>query len=199
MLHASLPSRLDLGFSTAEDEELALNWLDGDDRAHLIVDRDLAIKWSNQAAKRELARRTGVVGRFGLLAATNPDHQGQLRQLLDRCRHQGMSNLCLVADDGIGHILLRARPLLAGNFGLSFWRCGGEFQPRYADLATAFDLTRSERTVLLRLADGFSADEIAGQLGVSIETTRSHIKNLYAKLNVKSRGEALSRIRAYQI
>ncbi|HEY9553182.1 MAG TPA: helix-turn-helix transcriptional regulator [Allosphingosinicella sp.] len=91
------------------------------------------------------------------------------------------------------------QPLPTGRFGLVLRRSGGEFRPSYADLGSAFQLTRGEIRVLLQLADGLSAAQAAEQLCVSTETVRTHIRNLYAKLAVKNREGLLSRIRAYQM
>lgn len=47
-------------------------------------------------------------------------------------------------------------------------------------------LTTRESEILLMLGQGLRAPEITEHLGVSVETVRSHIKHLYAKLNVHS-------------
>jgi DNA-binding CsgD family transcriptional regulator len=178
--------------------ELALHWLGADDAPRLIIDSTLAIQWLNLSAERELRRRRGVMRRGELLMATSTLQQGELIAFLRRCG-EGGGTLCLRGEDQDGHLLLIAQPLPGDRFGLVFRRCGAEFSPAYADLQAAFQLTRSETTVLLQLADGYSASQIARRLGVSTATTRSHIKSLHVKLNVKSREGLLSRIRAYQM
>ncbi len=52
-----------------------------------------------------------------------------------------------------------------------------------------------EREVLRLLATDLSSTEIAQQLFISMHTVRSHIKNIYGKLNVHSRYEAVARAR----
>ena len=54
-------------------------------------------------------------------------------------------------------------------------------------------LSNREREVLEYLARGSSYKEIAGALTVSIDTIRAHIKGIYGKLHVHSRGEAVAR------
>jgi len=54
-------------------------------------------------------------------------------------------------------------------------------------------LSNREREVLEYLARGSSYKEIAGALTVSIDTVRAHIKGIYGKLHVHSRGEAVAR------
>src|SRR5262249_54229833 len=51
-------------------------------------------------------------------------------------------------------------------------------------------LSRREKEVLDRLAQGIPYKEIADVLSVSIDTVRKHIKGIYGKLNVHSRGDA---------
>lgn len=54
-------------------------------------------------------------------------------------------------------------------------------------------LTQRERDVLERLARGYSYRETAEQLGISANTVAHHVKNIYPKLAVGSRGEAVYR------
>ena len=54
-----------------------------------------------------------------------------------------------------------------------------------------FRLTPAEDNVLQYVARGFKYAEIAQLTGVSIHTVHSHIKNIYAKLSVNSRSEAV--------
>lgn len=55
------------------------------------------------------------------------------------------------------------------------------------------ELSRRENEILQLLSKGFRYKEIAGQLFISIETVRTHIRNIYEKLQVKTRAEALSK------
>jgi DNA-binding NarL/FixJ family response regulator len=54
-------------------------------------------------------------------------------------------------------------------------------------------LTERERSVLDLLAKGFLYKEIAGRLGLSIDTVRTHLRKIYDKLHVHSRTEAVLR------
>ena len=56
-------------------------------------------------------------------------------------------------------------------------------------------LTERELEILSLLADGLSNKEIAYRLGISSITVRNHAANLYGKLHVESRREAVSRAR----
>ncbi len=52
-------------------------------------------------------------------------------------------------------------------------------------------LTRREAAILDLVARGDSYSDVAKALGVSVGTIQTHAKNIYAKLSVHSRGEAV--------
>ena len=52
-------------------------------------------------------------------------------------------------------------------------------------------LTDRERTVLARIAAGLENAEIAADLGVSTKTVRNHASNIFAKLQVAHRAQAI--------
>ncbi len=54
-------------------------------------------------------------------------------------------------------------------------------------------LSIRERQVLEHLSRGVPYKEIASELQVSIDTVRAHIKGIYGKLHVHSRGEAVAK------
>jgi LuxR family maltose regulon positive regulatory protein len=60
-------------------------------------------------------------------------------------------------------------------------------------------LSERERAVLQLLAGGRSTQEIATQLVISVHTARSHLKNIYAKLEAHNRVQALECARALQL
>lgn len=53
-------------------------------------------------------------------------------------------------------------------------------------------LSGREREVLQKIAQGFTAPEIAQQLGVSAHTIRTHIRRIYRKLAVNTKIEAVT-------
>jgi DNA-binding NarL/FixJ family response regulator len=55
------------------------------------------------------------------------------------------------------------------------------------------DLTRREYEVLELLSQGFANKEIAHSLSVTVDTVRYHLKQIYDKLHVRSRTEAVAR------
>lgn len=55
-------------------------------------------------------------------------------------------------------------------------------------------LTERERQVLDQLAQGFRYKEIADNLKMSLDTVRTHVRNMYVKLQVRSRTDALNKL-----
>src|SRR5690348_2560344 len=120
------------------------------------------------AAGRALAEPEGALLWFLLHPAPG---------LLERHARQGTAHAALIAE-----IL----GLLSGN--APFVRAGG---PR----ALLDPLSKSELRVLRYLPTHLSAPEIAGELSVSTSTVKTHLRNLYAKLGVHSRAEAVESAR----
>lgn len=56
-----------------------------------------------------------------------------------------------------------------------------------------YQLTPKEKEVLQHLVKGKSFKMIAGEIGATYETVRTHMKNIYAKLHVNSNTEAVSK------
>ena len=52
-------------------------------------------------------------------------------------------------------------------------------------------LSKRETQILEQIADGKSRSQIARDLFIDLETVRSHIKNIYLKLDVNSRADAI--------
>ncbi len=68
--------------------------------------------------------------------------------------------------------------------------------PRSALLAPAFpELTDREREILELIARGSSNQQITERLGLSPKTVRNHVSNIFSKLQVRDRSEAIVRAR----
>ncbi len=62
------------------------------------------------------------------------------------------------------------------------------------DKLKQFELTEREIEVLTLISQGFKNSEMADSLFVSQNTIKTHIKNIYVKLDVKNRVEAIKRV-----
>ena len=57
------------------------------------------------------------------------------------------------------------------------------------------ELTAREREVLRFVLEGASNREIARQLTLSVNTVKKHVLNIYGKLNVQNRAQAITKAR----
>lgn len=71
--------------------------------------------------------------------------------------------------------------------------------PASAPDPAAPELSPREQTVLRLLAQGLSNKELARELSVSENTIKTHLANLYAKLGVGRRTEALAAARRWRL
>lgn len=60
-----------------------------------------------------------------------------------------------------------------------------------SQLKEEFALTDRETDVLIGIWEGLANQEIAENLSISLSTTKHHVSNLYAKLNVKNRSQTI--------
>lgn len=54
------------------------------------------------------------------------------------------------------------------------------------------DLPKRQHEILVSLVDGKSYAEVATEMGISVETVRSHIKKMYRKLRIRDKTEAVA-------
>ncbi|MBV6393986.1 MAG: Transcriptional regulatory protein LiaR [Anaerolineales bacterium] len=78
-------------------------------------------------------------------------------------------------------------PALAGRVLTEFRRLSGR---GFAKADDDSGLTEREHQVLLRVSEGATDKEIAEALTISLNTVKSHIRNILSKLQVSSRREA---------
>ncbi|MBY8853512.1 response regulator transcription factor, partial [Saccharothrix sp. MB29] len=61
-----------------------------------------------------------------------------------------------------------------------------------AEAGSRRSLSRREYEVLQLIADGLENQAVAGELYVSVETVRTHVKNILRKLRARDRTHAVS-------
>ncbi len=72
-----------------------------------------------------------------------------------------------------------------------------KFRPNLEEDETQI-LSKREKEILDHLAKGFTHKQIAENLFISPETVRGHLKNIYQKLHVHSKTEAVSKVFHYK-
>jgi len=104
-----------------------------------------------------------------------------------------------------GEILQAIRAIATGQavFGpaiatrmMNFFQGLNQPAPKTGNVVQAFpELTEREREVLVLIAQGVSNKEIAEQLVISMKTVSNHITNIFGKLQVADRAQAIIRAR----
>lgn len=103
----------------------------------------------------------------------------------------------LVKDASPERIVAAVREIHAGGSPMSpgiARRVIQTYQRRHTPSPEINCLTDRERQVLDQLAQGFRYKEIADNFQVSVDTVRTHVRNLYVKLQVRSRTDALNKL-----
>jgi|SRR3569833_388587 len=115
---------------------------------------------------------------------------------------------CALRAGASGYLLKRATPEMVLNAIRDVRQGGvpmsaeiarkviGYFQTQPVAAPEIEKLSPREIEILNLIVPGFSNKEIADRLGISIESIRWHLKNIYNKLHVHSRTEAASKLRA---
>jgi LuxR family maltose regulon positive regulatory protein len=77
---------------------------------------------------------------------------------------------------------------------ITVWSSRYQSEPQQTQAsAIAESLSARESDILKLIAEGLSNKEIARNLAIAPETVKSHVKNIFTKLNVEKRAQAVSR------
>jgi len=95
------------------------------------------------------------------------------------------------AAPGAGGKAASARPAGGGKAALEAPEAGGEAASEAPEAGGKVILTPRETEILWGIAKGLTYAEVAEQLGISRQTVPVHIKNIYRKLQVGNRSEAV--------
>ena len=88
----------------------------------------------------------------------------------------GLGILCILLIAALGFSILRMKQIRNKNYEV-----------------TDFNLTSQEETVAELMLENKTNKEIASELLISLNTVKTHIRNLYAKLEVSNRGEFIEK------
>jgi DNA-binding CsgD family transcriptional regulator len=66
------------------------------------------------------------------------------------------------------------------------------------DFLSRYGITDREREIILKVVQGKSNADIAGELFISLATVKTHLHNIYREIDVDSRFDLLARVRSGQ-
>lgn len=120
-----------------------------------------------------------------------------LQPVLQLAAQQHLKRIFLDAGDALQPLLVRVRETSAASEGDDPWPGKGSESEgkriQHENLDVNQELSERELQILQLIADGQMNKEIARSLTISTETVKWHIKNIYTKLKVNSRTQAMSR------
>jgi LuxR family transcriptional regulator, maltose regulon positive regulatory protein len=166
-------------------------------RATLQPHRDHAASGTPLAVRAE----AWLLDALALDALAEHDAAAQsLERALDLAEPAGLRRLILTHGSAVRPLLHRharhgtAHPALVGETLAAVER-GGRARSRPAPAMLAEPLSEREQAILRYLPTMMSNQEIAGELFVSVNTVKTHLKAIYRKLDAPGRREAVSRAR----
>jgi DNA-binding CsgD family transcriptional regulator len=191
---------------TASDDSsvvaLLTNWLDGSWEARFLLDDQHRILWSNQSANAWLDRpRCPLKQSENRLQAKDSKVQFKLASLISDAADNEVKSTIIPNPDQAAEMLVCARQV--GNvdgrayFGLCIRSMASGYTHDIIGIVEAYNLTRSEVSVLKKMVRGYTVEKIASVSKTSPETVRTHVRRAYSKMNVSSREEMFSRIRPF--
>ena len=161
------------------------------------MSRDLAVLWSSRSVPETLSPDGPVMLRDGCLSGSTRAHQSQLSALLDRAAAGAATADLFDHAEADRRLIVSVRALDGAmmRFGASVRRERRDIV--LPDLTGAFGLTNAEQLIVRRLMQGWSATDVADDLGAALLTVRTHIKRAYAKLGVHSKEQLFAKLLAF--
>lgn len=176
------------------------HWAESHAAPLLLITSDLTVLWCNAAAQAFRDQWPNIGVDAGRLFLAERSRTTALRDRLATIETLVVAWVCDVSDV---RFIFRIEPLRPEGQDAAFLVT---IQPmdesdRYlwADMAAAFGLTVSENRVVRLLISGLSVEALARELSISIETVRTHVRRVYAKLGVNGREQLFSVVLPYRL
>ncbi len=182
------------------DVEVFQDWLETEGGARLVVERSGRIIWSNARARRLLSEGSCLTMTAGQLVAAHRARHAELRTFLDNLNGGPEVAVLTSGEETKPPVVIIGCALRvdSGDYlGLRIRQVSDAPRLLVADLTPAYRLTGSERQVVRRLVEGETAEAISKANGQSIDTVRTHIRNIYNKIGVSSREALFARVFQY--
>jgi DNA-binding CsgD family transcriptional regulator len=181
--------------------------LDKLDRGVMLLDAEGAVMDANTLAEKVLVMQHGLLVRNGRLAFVDAELDGRFARMIG---HPERGVPRSIAARGLQRSLAgRVRPSGAGSFRVLVTAIGPQALAREAAylvvlyapgeqrvisrevLLELYGLTRAQADVARRLYAGYSVEETAAELELSLNTVRTHLKHIFSKCEVQSQAELL--------
>jgi len=183
-------------------EGVAVTWLEQAVTPLALLTENQRLIWANASAQELMARHALRVDALGYVKSdmreTNLKIQSVRRQVYEALQQRGSwkNGAIILTFPEIADCRVQFQEMTAHDtmlIGCTIMRSSQAVQDLTANLAQ-YGLTKTERKVVAMLAQGSTASEISRLNGGSLLTVRTHIKRIYAKMNVNSREKMFARL-----
>jgi len=183
-------------------EGVAVTWLEQAVTPLALLTENQRLIWANASAQELMARHALRVDALGYVKSdmreTNLKIQSVRRQVYEALQQRGSwkSGAVILTFPEVADCRVQLQEMAAHDtmlIGCTIMRSSQVVQDLTANLAQ-YGLTKTERKVVSMLAQGSTASEISRANGGSLLTVRTHIKRIYAKMNVNSREKMFARL-----
>jgi LuxR family maltose regulon positive regulatory protein len=158
-------------------------------RLKLLLAICLDAEGNQMLARRTLIEALGLAAPGGMIRTIVDEGPAAMR-LVGDLRAEGLASGVKWGNDPVAALV---EALLAAESGAAG---ASEEAPVEAPLEP---LTQRERDLLYFLALGYSNSDLSDRLAVSENTVKFHLRNIYAKLGVSSRMQAVQAARHYRL
>jgi LuxR family transcriptional regulator, maltose regulon positive regulatory protein len=139
--------------------------------------------------KLVLAKTCALLGKI-------PEALAELAEAVHLAEPEGYLSSFVDEGDPLRHLLTKLEGVpYAKQILAAFPPQGGAAQKASPSASQAAVLSEREREVVLLIADGLSNQEIADRLFISLATVKTHINNIFNKLGVSNRMQAIARLK----
>lgn len=178
--------------------EIAFAWLAADHRPRMIVGPDATVLWANAGAHRLFQDCPGISVAHDVIHLADPDHDTSFHAFLRNVtaeprtmalKFEGEASFCVFR----GHRI----PGIDGCC-IDIRFSSTSHPPSLVGFDHVFGLTASEARTAVALYGGRTAREVADEQSISIDTVRSHIRQIYSKIGVSGREQLFRQLDAFR-
>lgn len=181
---------------------LALAYLHGLPYPALVVETpDATLRWANEAAEDFLVEGGPLVRLGHRIVSSDRSAQAAFTAFLTS--HEADGCWLMASSDKSPAVVLRRTalgdPEVPGPVMLIAY--GRDHRARFSqpDVSPLWSLTPTEGRILRLLCAGHPAERITRLAGITIETARTHIRRIYAKMGVTCREELFFAVQQYRV
>ena len=173
----------------------------------ILCKEDGTILEANEMAQEMLHNEDAFLVDGGYLALNKAHLNDRLKYYIKECAHFKDNRISLKRDiyvesENNRAFVVSVLPLSRVDASIhTQYTCvvkiNSQKQVRWQSIQHSFELTPTELFVTELIFNKYTTIQIAEELNITVNTARSHIQNMYEKLNVRSQVELMSKLSLY--